>query len=139
MNMKPVLITLSFTLATLLLHGQDKKEVIEKGIQVKRNYETDIANGEKEASLEKEEYYNFRGDLVEIKEYDNSGKGITSWFKYKYDNQGELIEELELNAKGEQKERAEYKYENGLKTEKLIYDSKNRLSKKKTFKYELRK
>jgi hypothetical protein len=137
--MKPVLVTLSLLLIILITYGQDKKEVIEKGIQVKRNYSINISNGEKEPSLEKEEFYNFRGDLIEVKEYDNSGKGIDSWFKYKYDNQGNLTEELELNAKGEQKQRVEYKYENDLKTEKLIYDSKNRLSKRKIFKYELRK
>lgn len=137
--MKPLLIILSLTLITLNSFAQDKKDVIEKGIQVKRNYELDIANGDKEPSIEKEEYYNFRGDIVEIKEFKDAGKTLSLWFKYKYDSQGNLIEEQELNAKGEQKERFEYKYENGLKTEKLYYDNKNRLTKKKIFKYELRK
>jgi len=137
--MKPLLIILSLLAFTLVSFGQDKKEVIEKGIQVKRNYELNIANGDKEPSLEKEEYYNFRGDLVEIKEFTDAGKNISIWFKYKYDPQGNLIEEIELNSKGETKERFEYKYENGLKTEKLYFDNKNRLSKKKIFKYELRK
>jgi len=137
--MKTLLIILSSTIITLNSYAQDKKDVIEKGIQVKRNFELDIANGEKEPSIEKEEYYNFRGDIIESKEFSDAGKTISIWFKYKYDSQGNLIEELELNAKGEQKERFEYKYENGLKTEKLFYDNKNRLTKKKIFKYELRK
>jgi len=137
--MKPLLISLSLFLITLITYAQDKKEVIEKGIQIKRNYELDIANGDKEPAIEKEEYYNFRGDITEIKEFTDSGKTITLWFKYKYDSSGNLIEEQELNSKGEQKERYEYKYENGLKTEKLYYDNKNRLSKKKIYKYELRK
>lgn len=137
--MKPLLISLSLFLITLITYAQDKKEVIEKGIQIKRNYELDIANGDKEPAIEKEEYYNFRGDITEIKEFTDSGKTISLWFKYKYDSSGNLIEEQELNSKGEQKERYEYKYENGLKTEKLYYDNKNRLSKKKIYKYELRK
>jgi YD repeat-containing protein len=139
MNMKPLLIILSLTLLPLFSYGQDKKEVIEKGIQVKRNYGLDLANSDKEATLEKEEFYNFRGDLVEVKTYSDNGKTLNDWTKYKYDSQGNLIEETELNSKGEQKERFEYKYENGLKTEKLFYDNKNRLTKKKIFKYELRK
>lgn len=139
MNMRLLLIILSLSFFTLISYGQDKKEVIEKGIQVKRNYEQDIANGDKEPAIEKEEYYNFRGDIVETKEYTDAGKTLSIWFKYKYDSQGNLIEEQELNAKGEQKERFEYKYENGLKIEKLYYDNKNRLTKKKIFKYELRK
>jgi hypothetical protein len=137
--MKLIVIIMFVCLLALNSNGQDKKEVIEKGIQVKRNYSLDIANGDKEPSLEKEEYYNFRGDIVETKEFTDTGKTLSLWFKYKYDTQGNLIEEQELNLKGEQKERFEYKYENGLKVEKLYYDNKNRLTKKKIFKYELRK
>jgi YD repeat-containing protein len=137
--MKPLLIILSLTLITLNSFAQDKKDVIEKGIQIKRNYGLDVANGDKEPSLEKEEFYNFRGDLVEVKNYTDNGKTLTDWTKYKYDTQGNLIDEQVLNPKGDQKERFEYKYEDGLKTEKLFYDNKNRLTKKKIFKYELRK
>jgi YD repeat-containing protein len=137
--MKTSLIILALILVSLISNGQDKKEVIEKGIQVKRNYGLDIANGDKEPSLEKEEFYNFRGDLVEVKDYTDNGKTLSGWTKYKYDSQGNLIDEQELTSKGEQKERFEYKYEDGLKTEKLFYDPKNRLTKKKIFKYELRK
>jgi hypothetical protein len=137
--MKSIIVTMFFLVTTLCSFGQDKKEVIEKGIQVKRNYELDIANGDKEPSIEKEEFYNFRGNIVEVKEYSDKGKTVDLWIKYKYDDQGNLVEEQGLNAKGEIKERYEYKYENGLKTEKWCYDNKNRLFKKKIYKYELRK
>jgi hypothetical protein len=137
--MKKIVLVTFVCLLALISFGQDKKEVIEKGIQVKRNYELDIANGDKEPIIEKEEYYNFRGDLTEIKAFTDKGKTIDSWIKYKYDGQGNLIEEQLLNAKGEVKERYEYKYENGLKTEKQYFDNKNRLFKKKIYKYELRK
>lgn len=137
--MKQPIFILAILLISLSSYAQDRKEVIEKGIQVKRNYEINVAEGDNTPYLEKEEYYNFRGDLTEIKELKDNGKTLVSWFKYKYDSQGNVTEELELNAKGEQKERIEYKYENGLKIEKNYYDSKNRLAKKKTFKYELRK
>lgn len=137
--MKRTIFILAILLISLSSYAQDRKEVIEKGIQVKRNYEINVAEGDNTPYLEKEEYYNFRGDLTEIKELKDNGKTLVLWFKYKYDSQGNVTEELELNAKGEQKERIEYKYENGLKVEKNYYDSKNRLAKKKTFKYELRK
>jgi hypothetical protein len=137
--MKRTIFILAILLISLSSYAQDRKEVIEKGIQVKRNYEINVAEGDNTPYLEKEEHYNFRGDLTEIKELKDNGKTLVLWFKYKYDSQGNVTEELELTAKGEQKERIEYKYENGLKIEKNYYDSKNRLSKKKTFKYELRK
>ncbi|MBN1927853.1 MAG: hypothetical protein JW798_18620 [Prolixibacteraceae bacterium] len=133
-----LLFSLSLYLS-LQVFAQDKKEVIEYGIQVKRNYEQDLSDGDKTPYLEKEEFYNFRGDLIEIKEYKNEGKTVDIWIKYKYDTQGNLIEEIVLDPKGEQEERYEYTYEGGLKTGKLYYDSKNRLYKKKLYKYELRK
>ncbi|HPR31064.1 MAG TPA: hypothetical protein PLK12_03170 [Prolixibacteraceae bacterium] len=137
--MKSTLLISILLFLSLFSFGQDKKEVVEFGIQVKRNYEIDLSRGDKEPFIEKEEYYNFRGDLIEIKEFKDEGKTVDLWFKYKYDTQGNLIEEIVLDEKGQQDERYEYKYENGLKTEKLFYDSKNRLFKKKLYKYELRK
>lgn len=138
--MKKLVFILIIGLIALNSFGQDKKDIRDIGIQVKRSYELDVANGDKEPAVEKEEFYNFRGDLVEIKEYVDKGKTIDNWVKYKYDAQGNLIEEQELTPKGEIKMRYEYKYdENDLKTEKLFYDNKNRLFKKKIYKYELRK
>jgi len=137
--MKQTIVILAILLISICASAQDRKEVIEKGIQVKRNYEAKLDEGDNTPYLEKEEHYNFRGDLTEIKELKDKGKTVVLWFKYKYDAQGNILEELELNGKGDQKERIEYKYENGLKVEKNYYDSKNRLAKKKTFKYELRK
>jgi len=97
--MKEILIIIFVSLLAFNSFGQDKKEVIEKGIQVKRNYELDIATGDKEPVIEKEEYYNFRGDIIEVKVFTDKGKTIDSWIKYKYDGQGNLIEEQLLNAR----------------------------------------
>jgi hypothetical protein len=138
--MKKIVFILVVSFIVLNSFGQDKKDIRDNGIQVKRSFSIDIANGDKEPSIEKEEFFNLKGDIVELKEYSGKGKTIDKWTKYKYDGQGNLIEEQELTPKGDLKERYEYKYdENGLKTEKLYYDNKNRLYKKKLFKYELRK
>ena len=133
--MKQYIFILPFILFALTSFGQDKKDIIEKGIQSKKNYGLDITNGDKEPYLEKEEFYNSKGDLVELKEYSDKGATISNWVKYKFDSQGNQIEELVMNQKGEQKERFEFKYENGLKIEKLYYDNKNHLTKKKIFRY----
>jgi hypothetical protein len=137
--MKRIALILFVSFLSYASFGQDKKEVLENGIQVKRSYVLDIANGDKDPVIEKEEFYNFRGDLVEVKEYTDQGKTVNNWVKYKYDTQGNVIEEQQLTPKGEMKERFEFKYENGLRTEKIYYDNKNRPAKKKIFKYELRK
>lgn len=118
--------------------AQKKSEIIQYGIEVKSFFEQSIKDGDEAPILVKEEFYDVKGDLVEIKEYESNGKDIDKWFKYKY-NYFDIVEELELNPKGEQIERTVYKYEKGLRTEKLTYDDKDRLEKRRTYKYGYRK
>ncbi|MDA3816195.1 MAG: hypothetical protein PF486_02390 [Prolixibacteraceae bacterium] len=136
--MRIMLITL-IVLCANVLYAQSKTEIIQKGIEVRRYYEQDIEDGEKELSIFKEEFFNVKGELVEEKTFDNQGSEIDDWFKYKYDNNGNLIEEFELDEDGEQIERVFSVYENGLKVEKLYYDYKDRLKQRRTYEYEFRK
>ncbi len=136
--MRIVLITL-FVLFANVLFAQSKTEIVQKGIEVRRYYEQDIEDGEKKMSIFKEEFFNFQGELVEMKSYENQGEKIDEWFKYKYDENANLVEELELDEKGEQIERIVSVYKNGLKVEKLYYDYKDRLRQRRTYEYEFRK
>lgn len=134
------LLIICFILISTSLFAQNKKsEIVQLGIEVKRYYEQDIKNGETEPKLFKEEFFNFRGELVESKEYSIKDKKITLWFKYKYDQEGNLIEEIELNDKGTQKSRVVDRFEKGFRVERLYYDDKDRLVKKRVYKYDLRK
>ncbi len=125
--------------ASLNVTAQSKKEIIQKGIEVKRIYKQDVKDGEDQLYIEKEEFYNSRGDLIEMKEYADNGTKIKDWFQYKYDTDGNLTEEIEFNSKGEIKERIVTYWENGLKTHREIYDDKDRLKEKRTYEYEYRK
>lgn len=136
--MKSVFFVLLLVVTTTVFGQLKKSEATQFGIEVKRYYEKDIKAGDTEPSIFKEEFYDFRGELVEIKEYSEKGKKIDLWFKYKFDAKGNLIEEFELDGKGEQIRRMVYKYENGLRTEKLYYDSKDRLYQQRSYKYEFR-
>lgn len=134
------LLIFAFILFTVSVFGQNKKsEIVQFGIEVKRYYEQDIKNGEAKPSLFKEEFFNFRGELVETKEYSTKDKKVALWVKYKYDFDGNTIEELELNEKGEQKSKTVDKFEKGLRVERFYYDEKDRLVKKRTYTYDLRK
>lgn len=137
--MKKYIILVVLVLAAQMASAQKKSEVVQAGIEVQRSYEIDYVNGITQPYLDKEEFFNLKGELIEIKEYKEYGKTIKLWFKYKYDQEGNVVEELELDPKGAQKEKFTYKYEKGLKLEKLTYDAKNRLTKKKTYEYVLRK
>ncbi len=137
--MKFQIIFLALLFISYLTIAQDKGDVVKYGIISKKNLELNIAEGDKSAHIEKEEFFNSKGELIEVKEFKDKGKTLVQWYKYKYDSNGIILEELELNAKGEQKERVEHKYKDGLRSEKLYYDSKDRLSKRKNFVYEFRK
>lgn len=127
---------LSMSSATL---AQGKEEIVEKKIEVKRFWDLDIEEGDKTPYLDREEYYNEQGELVEFKEFADKGKRIKYWMKYTFDKEGNLLEEITLGPKGEQVEKFVYKYEKGLRVERLTYDSKNRLKKRRTYEYQYRK
>lgn len=134
--MKQLAILIILFIFTLGASAQKKSEIVQRGIEVKRSYEQSLEDGEKEHQLIKEEFFDIKGDLIELKEYDNGD--IDAWFKYKFDVEGNLIEEIELNSKGEQKEKTTYKFENGVRVERLTYDGKNRLTKSRIYKYDYR-
>lgn len=119
--------------------AQSKKTIIEKGILVKTTYRQDFEEGEKDRVLDKVETFNERGELVDLKVYDSAGKYAKDWFQYKYNSDGELIEEVEYDSKQKFKERTVYKYANGLKISKEVFDEKERLSKQTTYEYQLKK
>ena len=54
--------------------AQSKKEIAEKQIKMIRTFEQDIDQGEKEMLLEKEEYFNAAGELIEYKEFEEKGR-----------------------------------------------------------------
>lgn len=134
-----IIITLFMLIGATSGWSQNQKTIVQKGIEVKKFWEQNLADGDKTPYLEKEEHYNSKGELIEVKEFSEKGRKLKYWFKYKYNNEGELTEEKTLGSKGEQIERVTYRYENGLRVERLTYDTKDRLAQKKTYEYQLRK
>ena len=132
-------ILLLFLLPGQAAWAQSKKTIIEKGIHVKTTYKQDFEEGEKNRVLDKVETFNEKGELVDLKVYDRAGKYAKDWFQYKYNSDGELIEEVEYDSKQKFKERTVYKYSNGLKISKEVFDEKERLSKQTTYEYQLKK
>lgn len=118
--------------------AQSAKDVVRKGIVSQTVYEIDYSEGLDDAVIEKEEVFNVKGDLIELKEYNSKGE-ISLWEKYTYTDDGDLKTELYFNKKGDLDKKIVYTYEDGLKKEKLYYDAKERLIKKKKYVYEYRK
>jgi antitoxin component YwqK of YwqJK toxin-antitoxin module len=80
-----------------------------------------------------ETYYDSKGNVIESITY-KLGK-VDKHFKYQYDSDNNKIKEEEFDISGRIKESSEYKYENGLRTEKTVFDSNKKLKSKKTYLY----
>jgi len=82
---------------------------------------------------ESETYYDIKGNITENITY-KQGR-VNKHFKYEYDSDNNKIKEQEFDTSGRLKESSEYKYENGLRTEKTVYDPNKKLKSKKTYVY----
>lgn len=82
---------------------------------------------------ESETYFDLRGNVIEEITY-KEGK-VKKHFKYQYDNDNNKIKEEQYDQAGRIIESSEYKYENGLRTEKIIFDSNKKIKSRKTYQY----
>jgi antitoxin component YwqK of YwqJK toxin-antitoxin module len=82
---------------------------------------------------ESETYYDSRGNIIESITY-KQGK-TDKHFKYQWDSDNNKIKEEEFDASGRLKEFSEYKYTDGMRTEKTVYDPNKKIKSKKTYVY----
>lgn len=80
-----------------------------------------------------EQYFDVKGNLIEDITY-KQGK-VNKHFKYQYDSDNNKIREEELDPSGRTKEVSEYKYENGMRSEKIVYDSNKKIKSKRFYQY----
>jgi hypothetical protein len=82
---------------------------------------------------ESETWYDQQGNITEEIKY-SEGK-VTRHFKYVYDQSGNKIKEEEYDQSGRLKESSEYRFENGLRMEKIVYDPGHKVRLRKTYVY----
>ena len=82
---------------------------------------------------ESETYFDSRGNILEEINY-KQGK-VSKHFKYQYDSDDNKIGEEEFDPSGKIKEYSEYKIENGLRVEKIVYDGNKKIKSKKIYNY----
>jgi hypothetical protein len=114
--------------------GQDKKAVkhkLKSITEYEQKYEKGVAG---KALKESEILYDSDGNVVEETNY-KLGK-VSKHVTYQYDENNNKIRETELDPSGKKIKVIEYKYSNGLRTEKTVYDANNRVLSRKTYKYE---
>ncbi len=82
---------------------------------------------------ESEITYDQQGNMLE-EIYYKEGR-VTKHFKYQYDADGNKVREEEFDPSGKLKEFSEYKFNKGLRTEKIVYDPQRNIKMKKTYVY----
>ena len=132
--MKNLIICSLLLLFAFSANAQKAKTIKEKGISEKVTYEQRLERGIDKKFVVEEEKFDEYGRTVELKQMSRKGT-IELWEKFKYDADGNVVEEIQLDLKGEQKKRIVTKYKNGLKVEREYYDEENRMYRVKTYEY----
>lgn len=116
------------------VNAQSKKEIKKHHIVTRTEFEQRFDDGNIKV---KESFRKFdtRGNLIEEIDYTKEGE-VKDRKTYEFDENNNLVKEIKYEPNGNIDEIIEYKYKDGLKTEKLEYDFKGRLIKKKTYIYE---
>ena len=117
-----------------LVSGQDKKAK-KHNLKSTTVYEQKYEKGNGGKTLkESETRYDDAGNIIEEISY-QLGK-VDKHFLYEYDKDNNKIRETELDASGKKIKVTEYKYSDGLRMERTVYNGNNQVLSKKTYKCE---
>jgi hypothetical protein len=130
-----------WVLSALLLAGpvmgQDAETIRDKKIASRTVQEYFLEQGLNKPVVESIEKYDEDGNLLEIQEFNSKGE-LKLWEKYSYNEEGDVLEAQFFNARGKLESREVNVYSDGLRTEKLFYNNKEKLVKRKVYEYEFR-
>jgi hypothetical protein len=130
-SFKIILMVIAISASSLVVYGQTTN--VTGKIKSRITHEEKVDKGVKNTLIDSEEKFDATGNLIEEIDY-KEGK-LDKHMLYEYDADNNKIKETELDGSGKTKKIAEYKYENGLRKEKLIYDGSKKLLSKKTYTY----
>jgi len=127
---------------TSFSQNQNTNELLKNSLKIKsarikscQKYEHSYTFGKRNevGELKQEISYNDQGLELSVKYFDDNS--LTSYFEYEYDDKNNLIKSSEYEFFNILKERSEYRYENGLNTDCVIYDPFGNVSDKQIFEY----
>lgn len=117
------------------LMAQGAKTLSKNKVSSRTVQEYFIEEGMDTPVVESYEAYDEDGEVIELKEYSRKGE-VKTWEKYVYNENGDLVEEIFLDSKGRVDRTEKTVWEEGLKVEKLYYNQKDQLYKRKVYAYE---
>jgi antitoxin component YwqK of YwqJK toxin-antitoxin module len=130
--------TIKTTLLIILLFGGALSAECQKAGSKDKIKSIIVLNEKDDALVKKqykdsETYYDQKGNVLEEITY-KQGK-VKKHFKYQYDSDDKKIREEELDPSGKIIESSEYKYEKGLRIEKIVYDRNKKIKSRKIYQY----
>jgi hypothetical protein len=134
--MKHILIIALSFLVVVPTFSQKKKRVQANKIISTTVYEEDYEKNNGRSVKESFTKFDDYGNVIEEIEYDDNGKE-KKHTQYEYNDEGERVKEIFLNAKGVKEKIIEYKFEDGLKKERIVYQPNGKVKAKKKYTYEI--
>jgi hypothetical protein len=132
--MKKALVVICMAMLVAPSFAQKKNKITEKGIksitEIKEDYEK--SNGK--STFESYIVYDKNGNVIEERSYDKNGKE-TEKIISEYDKDNQKVRETHYNPAGVKTQIEEYKYMDGLKTEKITYYGNGKMKSKKKYGY----
>jgi hypothetical protein len=130
-----IIFILAMLPAVLPAQALTRKEASQAKIKSVSEYETTAQNPRAKPLLESYTKYDAAGNLLEIIERDNTGY-VTLHESYEYNPDGLKVIEIQYEPDGKIKKKHQYKYVNGLRSERLTYDRTGKLIATKKYEYE---
>lgn len=137
MRSKSVVAVLLICMLPFVSFAQGRKTIEKREIVEQTVYEYFVAEGLSKPVVEEIINYDKEGNIAEHQVFNKYGE-YKSWQKFSYDGDGNKVEEIILDGKGSQVERFEWIYKDELVVEKRYYDNRDRLVKRKEYKYSYR-
>jgi YD repeat-containing protein len=136
LHLSTVVILLTTVAFANNINAQSKAERAQSGISKEIVSEQDYEKGKPvgKEKIENEFIYDAQGRLTTEIEY-NAGKPDNT-ITMVYDAEGKKTKEIVKNQAGKITKTIEYKYVNGLRTERITYDADGIIKTKKLYKYE---
>lgn len=116
------------------LIAQKRSTYMESRVKSETVHEYFIEEGIKDPLVESVTSYDKSGNIIEYKEMNSDGI-VKTWQKFKYNEDNDKIEETTLDPKGNQVEKIQWIYDGEFVVEKKYFDSRDRLTKRKEYKY----
>lgn len=120
-----------FVSTALLAQKNEAKPKVKSITVMEENYEDDKAGTQQKESFTR---FDLQGNIVELIEYDKEGKE-KQHVLYEYNKEGHKTKETLLKANGNKDKVEEFIYQNGLRTEKIVYYGNGKIKSKKKYIY----